>query len=67
MKGNSPKEYKMKTTKTTNYLLLNGKHDLPQWSKEEFISTAMQEFNICKQTAQKVYNSYHEALKKRQQ
>lgn len=52
----------MKAQKIINYLLLNGKTDLPQWEREEFIAVAMQDFNISKQTAKKVYTGYHAAI-----
>ena len=55
----------MKAQKIINRLLLDGKTDLPRWSKDEFVLTAMQEFNICKKTAQKVYDGYHAEIERR--
>ena len=55
----------MKAQKIINRLLLDGKIDLTRLSKVEFILKAMQEFNICKKTAQKVYDGYHAEIERR--
>ena len=44
-------------------LLKNGKIDLPKWDKEEFILVCIEDFQVCRQTAEKVYQGYHEAIK----
>lgn len=44
-------------------LLKNGKIDLPKWDKEEFILVCMDDYKVCRQTAEKVYKGYHEAIK----
>ena len=43
-------------------LLKNGVIDLPKWGKEEFVLTCMDDFNVCRQTAEKVYKEYHKAI-----
>lgn len=55
----------MKAVKIVEQLLKNGVIDLPKWPKDEFVCAAIQEFNICGRTAEKVFNLYHEALNKR--
>ena len=44
-------------------LLRYGKVDLPKWDKEEFILVCMADYEVCRQTAEKVYIGYHEAIK----
>ena len=53
----------MKYQKIIAELLRNGKVDLPKWEKEEFILVCMDDFQVCRQTAEKVYKGYHEAIK----
>lgn len=47
----------------THDLLMYGKEDLPKWDKEEFVIVCMYDYNVCKRTAEKVYNEYHKAIK----
>ena len=32
---------------------------LDKWSKEEFVLVCMDEFSVCKRTAERVYDEYH--------
>lgn len=46
-------------------LLKNGKVDLPRWNKEEFVLVCMDDYNVCRGTAEKVYKGYHETVNAR--
>ena len=43
-------------------LFYYGVHDLPNWDRTEFIIVCMYDYNICKKTAEKVYDEYHKLI-----
>lgn len=52
----------MKYKYITSQLLRNGVIGLNRWSKEKFVLTCMDEFSVCKRTAEKVYDEYHKVV-----
>lgn len=52
----------MKYKYITSQLLRNGVIGLNRWSREEFVLTCMDEFSVCKRTAEKVYDEYHKVV-----
>ena len=49
----------MKYKYITTQLLRNGVIGIDKWSKEEFVIVCMDEFSVCKRTAERVYDEYH--------
>jgi len=43
-------------------LLKFGKAEIKNWSKEKFVNACMKDYMIDKETAEKVYDGYHEAV-----
>lgn len=52
----------MKYKYITSQLLRNGVIGLNRWSREEFVLTCMDEFSVCKRTAEKVFDEYHKVV-----
>ena len=52
----------MKYKFITSQLLRCGVIGLSKWSREEFVLTCVDEFSVCKRTAEKVYDEYHKAI-----
>ena len=48
--------------KIVSDLLRCGKMDLPQWEKQKFVTICMEDYNVSRETAEKVYTTYHEAI-----
>lgn len=52
----------MKYKAIVDELLRIGRNDLSTWSKEEFVTVCMDDYGVCKKTAEKIYQEYHYIL-----
>ena len=52
----------MKYKYIATQLLRCGVTGLSKWRREEFVLACMNDFHVCKRTAEKVYDEYHKAI-----